>query len=274
MMRTKKQRDERAVSEAISYVLVFALIFVGGVLVILQGAPAIDSAQDGQIAENSKRAAHLLQDRVDEMVRQDAPSRQLSVNVQDIRVGVGELEPARVRVEATNTSGGTFRLADIDTDPVYIKTTPGNLEQTVAYENGAVLVGRRGVRESWTMSRRPSWAVTTNSATGEAQSVFLRTVSTTGSGSVGGGQSRARVSFETVSREDETVRNVDELEISVESPRSGAWKRYLGGLENGVEGGDISTSGDRVTLLLDEFEGGSGTVVHKKRIVQTEVRPR
>ena len=271
--RTENDRDERAVSEAISYVLVFALITVGGILVAVQGLPAINNAQDEQVAGNSERVVELMQDRVDEMVRQGAPRREVPVNLQDMRAGIGDMKPSRVRVSATeNSSGNTVELADLKIDPVYIKTTVGNLEQTSAYVNGAVLVGRRGVPGSWTMPERPSWGITKNSSTQEVESIFLRTVSTTGSGAVGGGQT-ARILFETESREDET-RRIDEISISVDSPRSIAWERYFDRIQNGVQGGDVSTSGNKVTLTIDEFEDGSGSVVHVERVIRTEVEAR
>lgn len=275
--RTGNDRDERAVSEAISYVLVFALITVGGILVAVQGLPAINNAQDEQVAGNSERVVELMQDRVDEMVRQGAPRREVPVNLQDMRVGIGDMEPSRINVTVTdNDSGSSVTLADVETDPVYIKTAAGNLEQTSAYVNGAVLVGRRGnseeAKNSWTMPERPSWGITTNSSTQKVENIFLRTVSTTGSGGVGGGQT-ARILFETASREDETLR-IDEISISVESPRSIAWERYFDRIQNGLQGGDVSTSGDEVTLTIDEFEDGSGTVVHRKRLIRTEVKAR
>jgi hypothetical protein len=251
--------------------LVFALITVGGILVAVQGLPAINNAQDEQVAGNSERVVELMQDRVDEMVRQGAPRREVPVNLQDMRVGVGDMEPSRVNVTVTdNSTGNSVTLADVETDPVYIKTTAGNLEQTSAYVNGAVLVGRRGVPGSWTMPERPSWGITTNSS--KVESIFLRTVSTTGSGGVGGGQT-ARLLFETASREDETLR-IDEISISVESPRNIVWERYFDRIQNGLQGGDVSTSGDEVTLTIDEFEDGSGTVVHRKRLIRTEVKAR
>jgi hypothetical protein len=291
--RTGNDRDERAVSEAISYVLVFALITVGGILVAVQGLPAINNAQDEQVAGNSERVVELMQDRVDEMVRQGAPRREVPVNLQDMRVGIGDMEPSRINVTVTptdNSIGNSVTLADVETDPVYIKTTAGNLEQTSAYVNGAVLVGRRGVNESWTMPERPSWGITTNSSTQKVENIFLRTVSTTGSGGVGGGQT-ARVLFETASREDETLR-IDKINISVESPRNcvepprkSVWDRYFDRIQNGVQGGDVSNpstppSCDRVkehktvTLTIDEFHDGSGTVIHKKRLIRTEVKAR
>lgn len=275
-MRREKTftEDERAVSEAISYVLVFALITVGTLLVALQGAPAISNTQDEQIAENSKRAAVLLQERVNEMVRQDAPSREVSVDVQDIKVGVGDMETARFNVTATNTSGSVTDVVDVDADPVYIEKTAGKIDQTAAYENGAVLLGQRGRPESWTMASRPSWAIRTNSSTGEVQSIFLSTVATGGSGTVSGQRSSARLVFEAVSRESVTVRDVDEIEISVESPRARAWEEYFNRLNGSISGGDLSRSGDTVTLEIDDFEGGDGTVSHRGWLIRTEVSSR
>lgn len=275
MMRREKTSadDESAVSEAISYVLVFALITVGTLLVALQGAPAISNTQDEQIAENSKRAAVLLQERVNEMVRQDAPSREVSVDVQDIKVGVGGMETARFNITATNTSGSVVDVVEVETDPVYIEKTAGKIDQTAAYENGAVLLGQRGRPESWTMASRPSWAIRTNSSTGEVQSVFLSTVATEGSGAVSGQRSSARIVFETISRESVTL-DADEIEISVESPRASAWEGYFDRLNGGINGGDLSRSGDTVTLEIDGFEGGDGTVSHRGWLIRTEVSSR
>ena len=273
--RTSK-KDERAVSEAISYVLVFGLITAGTLLVALQGAPAISNTQDEQVAENSKRAVVLLQERVEEMVRQDAPSREISVNVQDIRVGVGDMEPARFNITALNSSGGAVDIADVETDPVYIETTAGEIDQTAAYENGAVILGQRdpNADRDWTMSNRPSWAIRTNSSTGEVRSVFLSTISTEGSTVVTGERTSARLIFETVRKDSSVLRNAKELEISVESPRSGAWEEYMRRVDRGINGSSLSRSGDEVTLKIDGFEGGEGRVTHRTRFIRTEVTNR
>lgn len=271
MRRERTVVEDDGVSEAVSYVLIFGLIIAGSSLVILQAGPAISNTQDEQIAENSKRAAVLLQERVNEMVRQDAPSREVSVDVQDIRVGVGGMEPARFNITATKTSGSVVDVADMETDPVYIQKTAGKIDQTAAYENGAVLLGQRDRPETWTMSSRPSWAIRTNSSTGEVRSVFLSTVATEGNGAVSGQRSSARIVFETVGRESVTLRDVDEIEISVESPRSGAWEEYFNRVNGGISGGSLSKSGDTVTLEIDNFEGGNGTVSHRERLIRTEV---
>jgi len=274
-MRREKTcvEDERAVSEAISYVLIFGLITTGTLLVALQGGPAISNTQDEQIAENSERAVVLLQERVNEMVRQDAPSREVSVDVQDIKVGVGDMEPTRFNITARDASGSFVDLADVDINPVYIEKTAGKIDQTAAYENGAVLLGQRGKPESWTMSSRPSWAIRTNSSSGKVRSMFLSTVITEGSGVVSGQRSSARIVFEAINRESATL-DIDEVEIAVESPRSGAWEGYFRRLNGSISGGDLSRSGDTVTLEIDDFEGGTGRMSHRSHLIRTEVSSR
>jgi hypothetical protein len=80
--------------------------------------------------------------------------------------------------------------------------------------------------------------------------------------------------FEAVSRESVTVRDVDEIEISVESPRARAWEEYFNRLNGSISGGDLSRSGDTVTLEIDDFEGGDGTVSHRGWLIRTEVSSR
>ena len=278
-MRREKTRveDERAVSEAVSYVLIFGLITTGTVLVALQGGPAITNTQDEQLAENVQRAAVLLQDRVGEMVRQQAPSREVSLDVQDIRVGVGGMEPTQVEIEATDTSGNSIQVIDTETDPVYIQKTAGNIDLTAAYVNGAVLVGQRGRNETWTMASRPSWAIRTNSSTSEVQSIFMSTVATEGSSAVSGQGVGARILFERISQEGETLSEIDEVSISVDSQRSEAWEEYFRRLNGSINGSSLtapSTPGGTVTLVMDEFEGGEGRMSHRSYLIGTEVSSR
>ena len=278
-MRREKthMEDERAVSEAVSYVLIFGLITTGTVLVALQGGPAITNTQDEQLAENVQRAAVLLQDRVDEMVRQQAPSREVSLDVQDIRVGVGDMESTQVEIEATDTSGNSIQVIDTETNPVYIQKTAGNIDLTAAYVNGAVLVGQRGRNETWTMASRPSWAIRTNSSTGEVGSIFMSTVATEGSSSVSGQGVGARILFERISQEGETLSEIDEVSISVDSPRSDAWEEYFRRLNGSINGSSLtapSTPGGTVTLVMDEFEDGEGRMSHRSYLIGTEVSSR
>jgi len=268
------RNDETAVSEAISYVLVFGLMTVGASLVVLQGIPALESTEEQQISENSRRAVLLIQDRIGEMIQRDVPRREVSVNVQDLAVGVGGMEPTQIEVQATNVSGSTVQIADVKTEPVYIRTNVRGYDQSVAYENGAVVFGQRDIPESWTMTSRPSWAITTNKTTDRLRSAFLRTVSTSGGGSVTGQGTSARIVLEKVSSDIETMKEVDELELSVESPRSRAWRGYFEKLNSSVVGGEVTTSGDEVTLVFDEFDGGEGRVSHRTQVIGVEVTSR
>jgi hypothetical protein len=175
----------------------------------------------------------------------------------------------------TDSSGNVVDVADVETDPVYLQKTAGKIDQTAAYENGAVLLGQRDTPESWTMSERPSWAIRTNS-TGHVQSVFFTTIATKGNGVVSGQRTSARLVFETVGRDSTAVRNAEGVNVTVESPRSRAWEEYLGRVDGVINGSDLSVSGDTVSLEIDKdgFEGGNGSVNHRTRTVRTEVTAR
>lgn len=266
------EEEERAVSEAISYVLVFGLIIVGTTLVVFQAGPALESSEERQIAENSERAMLLVQGTVNEMVRRDAPRRENTVDVQDLTVGVGGTEPTRILIQAESSLDGSVTVADVETVPVYIETTVSTVDQTVAYENGAVVAGPSDSPDRWTMTSTPAWAIRTED--GEARSVFLRTVSTTGDSSVTGQATRARLVFENEGTSTERVNDMTELNITVESPRSGAWESYFQRLSGGVNGTDIDTDDGTVTLTIDEFEDGEGSLSHRTQAVRTEVSSR
>jgi len=261
-----KVRDDTAVSEAISYVLIFGLISLGTALVVLQGGPALDTTQQKQINENSERAISLVQERLDEMIQQNAPVREVTVELQDITVGVGGLEPTSMNV--TNVTSG--RSYETTMDPVYIDTG----SRTVLYEGGAVMAGQQGINQSWAMTSRPSWAVRTNGSS-YVQSLFIRAISTTGSGQVSG-EGRVRWVFESTDRTNENLVGVGELNITVKSPRAGAWERYFEEINGSVNDSvDItpSTPDGQATMKITDaaFEDGSGRVSYDETVLNTEV---
>jgi hypothetical protein len=259
-------RDDSAVSEAISYVLIFGLISLGTAIVVLQGGPAIDTTEQNQINENSERAITLVQERIDEMMRQNAPVREVSVELQDITVGVGgDMEPTKMNV--TNvTSGESYKTT---MDPVYIDTG----SRTILYEGGAVMEGQQGINESWAMTSGPSWAVRTN-GTGYVEALFIQAVSTTGDGEVFG-EGRVRWVFESTDKTNENLIGVEDLNITVKSPRAGAWERYFEGINSSVNDSvDITPStpdGQATMVMTDAAFDGEPSVSYDETVLSTEV---
>jgi hypothetical protein len=262
-----KLRDDSAVSEAISYVLIFGLISLGTGIVVLQGGPAVDTREQQQINQNAENAVMLVQDRLDQMVQQNAPVREVSINLKDITVGVGgSVDPTLVNV--TNmTSGESYRTA---IDPVYVDTG----SRTILYEGGAVMIGQRGIDESWAMSSDPSWAVRTNGSTGEVKSLFIRTISTVGNDQLAG-EGRARWVFESAGETNENLLGVEDLNVTIKSPRAGPWERYFESLNSSITSEDIlrSTPDDQATIVITDtgFEDGEGRVSYDETLLRTEI---
>jgi len=259
-------REDRAVSEAISYVLIFGLISLGTAIVVLQGGPAIESSEQQQINQNSELAVSLVQERLEEMSRQNAPLREVTVELQDITVGVGgSLEPTVISV--TNVSSGESYVSTID--PVYVDTG----SRTILYEGGSVMVGQQGIDESWSMRSNPAWALRTISTRDSTvQSFFIRVPATTGNGQVSG-EGRAQWVFESVGETNEVLVGVDELNVTVSSPRAGAWEDYFENLNSSVTSEDItpSTPDGQATLEIDDGFDGDGRVSYDETVLSTEV---
>jgi hypothetical protein len=263
-MRTSNTLDDnRAVSEAISYVLIFGLITVGTAMIYTQGGPAIDRAEDRQVRQNAERAVVLVQERLDKMMEQQGPVREVPIELKDITVGVGGIDPGWVNVTA-NTSEGEVSY-NSTTSPVYIDAGG----RIIAYENGAVMTGQEGNNQSWGMRREPSWAISTNS-TGHLSTAFLRVISTTGEGRTSG-NGRVRVVFESTDRANEVLNEVDELNITVGSSRTSAWERYLSGLNGSFNESSVTVNGEAVSLEVEGFAGGGGTVSYTEQVLRTRV---
>lgn len=263
MKNTLETRDNSAVSEAISYVLIFGLISLGVAIVTLQGGPAIESSEQQQIDHNSENAINLVQDRLEEMMRQNAPVREATISLQDITVGVGgELDPTVINV--TNVTAGESYETTVD--PVYVETG----SRTILYEGGGVMIGQQGIDGSWSMTSDPAWAVRTDGS-GYVQSIFLRVPSTTGNGQVSG-EGNARWEFESIGETNEVMLGVDELNVTVTSPRSGAWEGYFERLNSSVTDEDITEfDDDRATLEIDDGFDGEGRVSYDEAVLRTEV---
>lgn len=265
-MRESSTRGEEGVSEALSYVLIFGLMSIGAAIIYLQGTPAIQSMEERQINENSERAMLLMQERLDEMIQQDAPSRTVSMEAHDMSLSVGGREAGSVNITAR--SGGDRIEYNSTFEPVYVETET----RVILYENGAVISGVSD--EGWGMVSDPSWAVSTNESD-YVRSALLRTVATTGDRQISATQTRVRFSFESVAEETDAESGIDELNITVSSPRDEAWEMYFNRLNRSIEGGDVDGSVDgSVSMEIDEFEGGEGLLSHREKTLRTDIETR
>lgn len=203
----------RAQSETIGFVLVFALIAASTGIVSVAGFSTLDDARTAEDLNNMERAFDVLADNVEDVTHGEAPSR-----ATELRLGGGDLvlgETVRITV-ATNVTA----------TPIPIRTHPivYRLDGTdIVYTSGAILRTDRG---STVMRAEPNLVVSD-------QFVILPLTDVdAGSGSTAmGGDSTVLVrtrrksspTAESIATNDTDVT----ANVTVESPRAMAWKRLF-----------------------------------------------
>lgn len=267
MRRDVGAGDEKAVSEAISYVLVFGLITMAVAMITFHATPALESAEQSQVDENAEMAAELVRERVNGMTERDAPMRSLTLNSEDLSVGVGGIGSTMFNVTVYGDGGST--AFETTSQPIYLETD----FRTLAYENGAVLTGRQDVEDSWLILEEPSLAVSTNES-GYVTTAFVRSISTYGSSEVSGAGNH-RIVFEDAGEANENIRDVGRLNITVTSPRYRAWGSYFSDINESINGSAYHESGagladDQIQLEIREFNG-TGRVSYDETVLQTRV---
>ncbi|PSQ04008.1 hypothetical protein BRC97_11835 [Halobacteriales archaeon QS_6_71_20] len=233
----------RAQSDAIGFVLVFSLIVVTIGTVYAAGFAGLSDLRTGEQLENMERAFDVLDDNVDDIVRDGAPGRATEIKLNGGTLAVEET--ARVTVEATNESRTTENFTvTAATRPI----TYSDGDTTVAASFGTVIRGDGGAAA---MRDDPGWLVD------DERAVLPLTVTTRpGSRSAIGGSSTVLVSMEATSRG--IAREIDagadgpvRVNVTVESPRADAWNRYLA--STGMTAVDADASDGEVTyrVLVD-----------------------
>lgn len=122
---------DRAVTEVLGFVMVFALIVSTVGIVYMGGMSALTDTRDTERLNNAERAFDVLADNFQQLGRGEAPSR-----ATEIRIADGQLSTTRNYPLLTNRTGdpdGETRL-----NPVAIEYSTGGAERIV-YESGAVI---------------------------------------------------------------------------------------------------------------------------------------
>lgn len=211
--RRRTGADERAVSELIGFILVFALLISTIVIVYTGGFGALQQTRDAERVNNAERAFDVLATNFEQIARGDAPLR-----ATEIQLSEAKLETTEHRTLSTNAT--SFDAAQTS-GPVPIKFT-GGTDTEIVYEAGAVL---RTDGDSGVMLRKPDFVF-------DSKRTVIRYIETRGSDqSVGGSttvlvraerrQSSVMGSANNVT--DETVT----FNLSTTPTRAVVWERYL-----------------------------------------------
>lgn len=207
---------DRAVSEVLSFALVFSLIVASIILVSVSGLGALQNARDAEQMENAERAFDVLSDNIADLHKQGAPSRATEVSLGEASLRTGENTTISVQVHdgTAPKDVGTWEIRPI----IYA----GNQERELVYEAGAVY---RTNRDSGVQKRTPPILVSDDR-------VLITVVGTTASGqqSLGGSTVLVRTNHRNsnVSFAD-TGGNIEHVNISVDSDprREELWQSYF-----------------------------------------------
>lgn len=203
---------DRGVSEAIGFVLVFALIVSTIGVVYASGFTGLQDVRNVEQTNNAQRAFEVLADNMEDITQRSAPSRATEVKVAGANLYVDEAVSVNVSIP-----GGGFETEYAVQPIVYDAET----EEQIVYSQGAII---REQKQSRGFVVHESTLVMNESRT--VIPVIQTRVS--GVGSVGGGGTvliRARLSKMSLDYSNISATNTVWLNIS--SPRADAWQNHL-----------------------------------------------
>ncbi|GAA0509979.1 hypothetical protein SAMN04488066_108101 [Halorubrum aquaticum] len=239
--------DDRAVSDVVGYVLVFALVTATIASVFAVGMTGLEDRRNAERVENVERAFDVFDDNLRDVQRYGDPSR-----ATEIRLSGGELSlssTTNVTVEQVDSSGA--RIGNHTTRTVHAVTyTRG--ETTIGYDAGA----RFRTDGDSTLFRSTPRFVSTAGETNRTVLPVVRTRPGDGpSAADGEGTVQITATASDVKRFEFPEEGLDPhaIRIRIESPRADAWERYLDETE-GFTVDSTETSGDVVVADIDRDE--------------------
>jgi hypothetical protein len=209
MARDRSPRDDRAVSDTVSFVLVFALIVSGVGLVTVFGMSSLTDVKDGASAEAAERGFVTLAEGVDELEAGQSPARTGEISLTDASLAVTTGSSLTVDV------GGTAVSETIQTGGLAYRTS----DTVVSYVGGAVFRTQDG---GTAVVSPPSVRCTADHAT-----VSVVRLDTPDANSVGGGTAQAtffRSESTLVFPDSRAPQSVTGVSVTTSDPR---WQRYF-----------------------------------------------
>lgn len=123
---------DRAVSEVVSFVLVFSLIAVTVGVVYVAGGANLEQARTHERIQNAERAFDVFDDNVGDITSQSAPNRGTEIKLADARLYFGSVTELNV----TTAGGGSDEPYSVSLLPVIYQPAG---ETKLIYEAGMVL---------------------------------------------------------------------------------------------------------------------------------------
>ncbi|MFB6074434.1 MAG: hypothetical protein ABEJ89_05435 [Haloarculaceae archaeon] len=133
--------DDRAVSEVLSYVLVFTLILASIAVVSVSGLGTLRSARDATQINNAERAFDVLADNMADVYERAAPSRATEINVGSASLYTGENVTINVTARDADTPERIDASVERTTRPLIFRGEGG---AKLVYVGGMVFRQDRG----------------------------------------------------------------------------------------------------------------------------------
>lgn len=215
---------DRAVSDVLGYVLIFALITGSVALVYATGYGSLTNVRDAERFNNAERAFDVLDSNVEDVVYDHAPSRATEIKLSDSTIGYGD----------PTTFNVTFGYGEsIETEVVPVRFGIGD-EKELVYSNGAII--RRDGQNS-VMRDEPNFIF--------GERTVLPIIDSRAQSRAISGSGRVLVRTE-MSKQDVynyTTNSTYNITLNVTSQQTDAWNRYL----EAETGNDCTVTGNTVS---------------------------
>lgn len=208
---------DRGLSEALGFVLVFALVMGTVSTVTVVGLGELREVQDAQRVDNAGAAMEVLADNVDDLVLEGVSRRSTEISLPGGRLAFGDPVTVTVRGEAVENPARNFTYR-LTTRPLIYAGDDG---EQIAYNAGALFrSGPAGV----TMVEEPPLLRSPDAAT-----VAIVQTRRGGTSAGLGGSSTVLVRAKRAVADLYQVNDTQyDIAIDVDSPRAEAWARALG----------------------------------------------
>ncbi|HOI59397.1 MULTISPECIES: hypothetical protein [unclassified Methanoculleus] len=244
--------NEKAVSEAIGFILILGIVISGIGLVTLYGYPVLVKEQSNTDVKNMERAMIVIQNDMKSLCFKNVPYKETSLQVSGGTLAVIGADPS--------TPG--FSISAKDFGP--IEFHPGALvyrsdrgTEVITLENGAVMTRQEDARGS-AMLAEPRWFYDVDTTTTPPTTTFVVYIMniSTDEPMAKSGMTTVRMSLEnmTIHKPPGDAESVI-VEYPDDADNSVAWKNYLTGSSLKMDdSGGTYTRSDVMKLVVKEYE--------------------
>ncbi|MFC7057450.1 DUF7289 family protein [Halovenus salina] len=197
---------ERAVSEILGYVIIFALVVAVIGFVTAVGMPALIDTQQSEQAASAERAFDVVGENLAAIYERGAPSRATEIDLTDTELFYGTPVTMNVTVDGNSTV--------TDLRPVVLRVDD---DTSLVYEGGAVF---RDEGDGGLVLREPPLLL-------DQSRIFLPVIETTAPAIEAAGGTTVLFRGESKRRSVLHAATSGDVTITVESPRYELWERYF-----------------------------------------------